>query len=212
MQIVVSNRADRMALPIGVRSLIVDGDPSRQIWVEELLGSFGYNTALCCASLDELVSALPKMDKGPKLVVLCTDKVNESLIKQLERFTATHSLPVLMLSQDTSPTSTKSALKAGVTGYMVVGVEGNRIKQAIETTLAQYEVITGLKAEISSLKNLLNDRIIIEKAKGLIMKNKHLNEDQAFRYLREYSMKKGLKMVKVAEMIIDAAEIFDASS
>ena len=207
----ISNIADRMALPVGVRSLIVDNDPNRQMWVEELLCNFGYSTALCCADLNELHKEFSGLENGPKLVILCTDKVSERLLKQLEQFTAVYPLPVLMLAEDTSPASIRSALEAGVTGYMVVGVQGNRIKQAIETTLVQFDVITELKAEIRSLQAQLNDRIVIEKAKGLVMKSRGISEDEAYRYLRDYSMKKGIKLARVAEIILTTAEIFETS-
>ena len=66
-----------------------------------------------------------------------------------------------------------------------------------------------MQKQITELKNTLQDRIIIEKAKGVIMKNKQLDEDKAYVYLRNYSMDRGLKMVDVANMINATEELMN---
>ena len=208
MQVVVDNRARRLTMPASAKSLVVDSDSKRRIVVEELLGNIGYTTAESCASFDELAGI--KRSTGTNFIlVVCTSTVTDALLQSLQHFLNKASMPVLMIAEEVSAKSMQQAMEAGVSSFLTLHIQGNRIQQAIDAAFANFTVIDGFRQEVVDLKIQLHDRVIIEKAKGLVIKNRQLDEKQAYGYLRDYSMKKSMKMVDVANMVIAAAELLD---
>lgn len=208
MQVVIDNRMTRVTMPASIKSLVVDHDAQRRVLVEELLSNMGYSTLESCASISELTLQRQSAN-GKHLLVLCANEVNGNLINQLKELLKNHSMPVLMLAEDIDKEAMADAMKAGVTAFLSLGIQGNRIKQAIDSAFANFSVVTDLHEQIEGLKTRLDDRIVIEKAKGLIMKNRSLDEEKAYAFLRDYAMKNGKKLVDVAQMMIVTAELLD---
>lgn len=203
MQLVANNIKDRL-MPASVKALVVDEDSNRSALVQELLNNIGYKSTQYVGD----ISSLPKEIKEKvDLLVVCTAKLTAVYLENLKKIISVSTVPVLMMSEDASSDSMKKAMAIGVHAYMVLGVQGNRMKYFIDFAFANYGVVQKLQQEIIELRTSLSNRIAIEKAKGLVMKNKQLDEEDAYTYLRSYAMNRGLKMVDVATMINEAEEI-----
>lgn len=209
MQVVVDNRVTRLTMPASIKSLVVDSDAKRRVLVEELLGNIGYTTAESIPAIEDLSLQENWQARASYLLVICTSAVTDELLRTLQSFLDKNPMPVLMMSEDVSTQTTNKAIDAGVSCFLTLHVQGNRIEQAIDSAFANFTVLQELKTQITDLRTQLHDRVTIEKAKGLIIKNKHLDEKQAYQYLRDYSMKKSMKMIDVANMVIAAAELLE---
>ena len=206
---VIDNQISRVASPKRIRSLVVDGDSQRRILVEELLSNMGYSTLESAESIADLASGTKRLDDQNLLLVLCVDSATDHLISQLQIFLKSRAMPVLMLAENIDQDGMRNAMKSGVTAFLSLSVQGNRVKQAIDSAFANFSVVNDLQQKISALDSRLENRVTIDKAKGLVMKTKGLDESQAYSYMREYAMKNGKKLIEVAEMTIATAELLD---
>jgi response regulator NasT len=96
---------------------------------------------------------------------------------------------------------------AGVSAYIVAGLSPERIRPILEVAMARFEHEQGLRSELAHAKTELQDRKVIDRAKGLLMQRQSLSEDAAFAKLRKAAMDKGLRMGEVAQRMLDAADL-----
>lgn len=200
------NMEDRLH-SAGVKALIFDNDINRCVLIQELLVNIGYSTVGCIGHISQLSEQLNK--RHFDILIVCQVRVSSDFLEQLKQTLAGCSLPVMMMSEDNSIEALSQVIGAGIHAYMVLGVQGNRIKFSVDTAFANFRVMQSMQQQIAELQNTLQNRIIIEKAKGVIMKNKQLSEGEAYVYLRNYSMGRGLKVVDVANMINATEELMN---
>lgn len=83
----------------------------------------------------------------------------------------------------------------------------NRVRSAIDLAKANFSNTLGLREELDEARTALRERKIIERAKGIIMRERGLSEDEAYASLRNRAMQRGVRLIVVAEMINEAAEV-----
>lgn len=198
-------------MPAGVKALILDSDNNRRALIQELLANIGYNTVGCIGNISQLPEQLVKQSNSRyfDILIICQTRIYNNFLEQLHQTLSGFSIPVMMMSEDNSAEALNQTISAGIHAYMLLGVQGNRIKFSVDTAFANFQVIQSMQQKITELQNTLQNRITIEKAKGVIMKNKQLDEGKAYVYLRNYSMHRGLKIVDVAKMINETEELMN---
>jgi response regulator NasT len=115
--------------------------------------------------------------------------------------------PIVMFTEDQDPESMEAAVEAGVSAYIVAGLQGERIKPVLQVALAQFKREQKLLDELSDTKSKLAERKVIEKAKGLLMERQRFTEEQAYQKLRSMAMSKNLKLSEVAQRILDVEDL-----
>jgi response regulator NasT len=112
-----------------------------------------------------------------------------------------------MFAQDAARDSIREAVRAGVNAYVVDGLSPERITPIVETALARFEAFQAVKDELAETRTKLSERKLIERAKGILMKEKGLPEDAAFRMLRKLAMDKNLSLAAISEQVITVAKL-----
>lgn len=210
MQVVVSSKMQSVTMPASAKSLVVARDDQRRLLVIELLNNMGFNTIESETEIPALEQYLLANDSTQNLfLVFYAEALSELILQQLKDLLACRTMPVLVLIDELDQELMTKAMQAGVSAFISLSMQGNRMENAIYSAFANFDVVSNLQQQISSLEDRLNNRIIIDKAKGLIMKNRGLDESEAYDYLRKYAMKKGHKLLQVAEMTIATAELLD---
>jgi response regulator NasT len=97
----------------------------------------------------------------------------------------------------------KAAFAAGITAYIVDGIKPTRVKAVLDVAYARFEHERELRAELDNAKTQLAERKVLERAKGLLMKQMNLSEDDAFKRLRKMAMDRNIKLVEAAQRVID---------
>ena len=97
----------------------------------------------------------------------------------------------------------KAALSAGITAYIVDGIKPTRVKAVLDVAYARFEHERELRAELDTAKTQLAERKVLERAKGMLMKQMNLSEDDAFKRLRKMAMDRNIKLVEAAQRVID---------
>jgi len=114
------------------------------------------------------------------------------------------------IASDGSEEAIRAATRAGVAAYVVDGLDENRIKTIVEVAVARFEERQDLRDQLEEANTKLAERKLIERAKGLLMKSRNLDEEAAFTALRKAAMDRKLKLVEVAQRIVDAADLLGA--
>jgi response regulator NasT len=111
---------------------------------------------------------------------------------------------------DQSDTSMiERAIESGVSAYVVDGLRKERVKSIVDTAITRYRAFSRLREELDRAKQQLEDRKLIERAKGILMKHKGLTEDEAYAQMRTAAMRDNLRLSQVAQAIITAARLLE---
>lgn len=115
--------------------------------------------------------------------------------------------PIVLFTDDSDTSHVKDAIAAGVTAYVVAGLASDRVKPVLDVALARFQHEEGLRRELADAKTQLQDRKIIDRAKGILMSRHRCGEQEAYERLRKASMDKGLRLADVAQRVIDVADM-----
>ena len=115
--------------------------------------------------------------------------------------------PIVMFTNNSDQATARAAVAAGVSAYVVAGLSPQRIRPIFDLALARFEHEQTLRTNLEHAKNQLQDRKVIDRAKGILMQRQGLSEEAAFKKMRKTAMDKGLKLRDVAQRLLDAAEL-----
>jgi len=113
--------------------------------------------------------------------------------------------PVLLLTAFSQADIVEKAKHSGVLAYLVKPVREDNLFPAMEIALTRFKEIQSLELELNDVKNSLEMRKILDRAKGILMDAYNLNESEAYRRIQQYSMAKRKTIKEVAEAIIRSA-------
>ena len=144
----------------------------------------------------------------PEVLVMSVDFLDASTLDQLVRVNEACPLPVAVFAKQSTPEVLKIALKAGVDSYVVDDVQAHRVPALIDLSIARFNQVYGLSVELQKTKDKLIERKLIERAKGILMQQKQLSEDEAYVQMRKLSMNEGQSMAELSRKVISVSEIF----
>lgn len=143
----------------------------------------------------------------PDMIIVDAESDARDVLEHVVIATRDERRPIVMFTDDQDPHSMEAAVDAGVSAYVVDGLQSERIKPVLQVALAQFKREQKLLDELSDTKSKLAERKVIEKAKGLLMQRQGFSEDQAYQKLRSMAMSKNLKLSEVAQRILDVEDL-----
>ena len=143
----------------------------------------------------------------PDLIVVDAESQGRDILEHVVLATRDERRPIVMFSGEEDTAYLRKAVAAGVSAYVAAGTPAERIKPVLEVAMARFEMEESLRRELASARSELADRKVLDRAKGLLMSRQGLTEPQAHARLRKAAMDKGLKLVEVAQRLIDAADL-----
>lgn len=187
-----------------MRVLVVDESPERGDILREGLRRAGYEVSGSLSSPVSLVATIKQL--MPDVIVIDTESPSRDMLEHLVALTQHTPRPVVMFSSDGAPETIREAVRAGVSAYVVDGLDPNRIKTIIEVAVARFEDFQRLREELAEANQKLSERKLVERAKGRLMKSRGLDEEAAYALLRRAAMDRKLKLAEVAQLVIDAPQ------
>jgi response regulator NasT len=115
--------------------------------------------------------------------------------------------PIVMFAEKTDSATIEQAVRAGVSAYIVDGLSDTRLKPIMDVAIARFREFHALKEELQRTKTDLADRKDIEKAKGIIMRQRQCDESEAYTALRKMAMDTNKKLGDVARSVIEVASL-----
>jgi len=143
----------------------------------------------------------------PDAVLIDSDSPSRDILEQLVIVSRDNPRPVVMFADDADQEVIKQAIRAGVAAYVYDGIKPSRIKALLEVAAARFQADQQLKQELAKTQDKLSERKLVEKAKGILMQQKQLSEDEAYQLLRRTAMNRNIRIAELAEQIVATANL-----
>ena len=143
----------------------------------------------------------------PDMIIVDAESDARDVLEHIVIATRDERRPIVMFTESDDTASMEAAVAAGVSAYIVAGLQSDRIKPVLNVALARFKREQKLLDELSDTKSKLAERKVIERAKGLLMERQRFTEEQAYQKLRSMAMSKNLKLSEVAQRILDVEDL-----
>lgn len=185
--------------------LVVDGTTERAEALREGLERAGYTVAAALESPLELLRAVEST--RPDVVVIHTDSPSRDVLEHIVMMSRDQPRPIVMFASDDAPGIIRDAVRAGVSAYVVDGLEPARVKAIVEVAVARFAEHQRLRDQLAQTEQKLEERKLVERAKGLLMKARGMDEAQAYEALRRLAMERGKRIGDVARQLIEMGSL-----
>lgn len=142
---------------------------------------------------------------SPDIVLIDIDNPTRDMMEELTLASGPLDRPVAMFVSGQAGGLAQAAIEAGVSAYVVDGLSPARIKPVMDTAIARFRMIRQMRNELAETRRALEERKVIDRAKGLLMKAKGIDEDAAYALLRKAAMDQGRRVADVAEALVTAS-------
>lgn len=187
------------------RVLIAEDNAKTRLFLKNQLELLGYSVVGSASNGKDAVEMVVEL--RPTLVIMDVKMPQMDGIEAARAITAKTVVPIILITGISSEDMALQAIDAGVFAYLVKPVTKKQLEPAIRLALARYDEFKSLKGEVSDLKDAIETRKVVEKAKGILMKRSNLSEEDAFKMMQTHSQKENKKMRDIAEAIISASKL-----
>jgi len=146
---------------------------------------------------------------NPSVILFNTNEPNERLLQIILDVNNACAIPIVLFSDDVDTKVIDKVIKSGVSGYVVNGRESKRIKSIIDIAIARFSEQKLLKDELEKTKSKLEERKLMDRAKGILMKTRGLSEDESYHTLRKLAMNRNIAISEMAKNVISMVELLE---
>ncbi|MFD1793864.1 ANTAR domain-containing response regulator [Ochrobactrum teleogrylli] len=183
--------------------LIIDENAIRSSIIEEGLREAGHGKVVVINKMHGIARMIETLN--PDVIVIDIENPNRDMMEHLFQLTRTVSRPIAMFVDRSDTASIEAAVEAGVSAYIVDGLKKERVKPILDMAVSRFNAFSRLQRELADAKSALEERKVVERAKGILMKMRGLSEEDAFALLRQTAMNEKEKMSDIAQSIVTAA-------
>lgn len=165
--------------------------------------------ALSEAGFDVIAESGPTIDLPdrvealkPDVILIDSESPGRDVLEQVVMVSRTQPRPIVMFTDEQDPQVMRQAIRSGVSAYIVEGIQTQRLKPILDVAMARFESEQTLRSQLQAREAQLNERKRIEQAKGILMKLRQCDEEEAYTLMRRQAMGRQQKLIQVAEQII----------
>ena len=192
-------------MSLETRILLIDDSAERVVFLNRILNECGYEYVTSCAPSDIILDHVSKFN--PEVILIDVFSPSRDTLEQLTTIRDANPRPVVLLSQDDNMQTIEAAFKCGVTAYVSRDVTRSQAKPIIDTAMITFASFQSLKNELDEVREELQQKKIVEKAKGILMADYDLSEEDAYQRLRKFAMDRKRSMSDVANQIIEIKKL-----
>lgn len=179
--------------------------PDRTVLIEHALNAARHHVVTVIRPDDDL--CFYARQARPDAVVASLATPDPAVVQQLEQLSRECPLPVVVFTDRSDNAPLRAAVKAGVSAYVVDGLEPERVEPVLQTALVRFREFQALRQERDAAITELAERKLVERAKGILMRRRNLPENVAYTALRKMAMDRGKRLAEVAESIVTAEDM-----
>jgi response regulator NasT len=194
-----------MAADQSPKIVIVDESPIRAAILQEGLREAGFTGVVHISEMHNLLARIYALD--PDVILIDLENPSRDVLEQMFQVSRAVRRPIAMFVDQSDAASIQASVDAGVSAYIVDGLKKERIKPILDLCISRFNAFSKLRDELERTKSALEDRKIVDRAKGILMKLKGLNEDEAYVLLRSTAMREKKKIGEIAQSIVTASEL-----
>jgi len=189
-----------------LRIVIVDENPIRAAILQDGLKEAGHVNVTRIADRNGLLARIYAID--PDVILIDLENPSRDELEQMFQMSRAVKRPIAMFVDQSDTASIQASVDAGVSAYIVGNLQKERIKTILDLCISRFNAFARLQDELDRAKSALEERKVIDRAKGILMKAKSLSEETAYALLRKTAMNENKKIVEIAQSVITAAELF----
>lgn len=144
---------------------------------------------------------------APDVVLIDINNPTRDMLEELTLASGPLERPVAMFVSGAAGDLAGAAIEAGVSAYVVDGLSPDRLKPVIDTAIARFRMVRQIRTELEETRRALEERKLIDRAKGLLMKARGIDEDKAYALLRKAAMDQNRRVADVAQALVTAADL-----
>lgn len=188
-----------------LRVMVVDENAGRSAILEQALVDNGYEVVARLNSPRNLAAEVAQVN--PDVVIIDMQSPDRDTLESMRTVSRDQPRPIVMFAEKSDGDTIRSAVSAGVSAYVVDGMDASRLQPILEVAIARFREFQALRSELEDARSKLADRRDVDKAKGILMKQRGMSEDEAYKALRKMAMDRNVKIGEAARMLIAAAEL-----
>lgn len=185
--------------------VVVEKDRDRALLIVDGLAEAGDFDVFIIG--DEVGLARKIAERNPDLVLIDAGNPSRDVLEELTLATAPMERPVAMFVDQSDGSLTKAAIEAGVSAYVVDGLRAERIKPILDAAIARFHMVQRMRVELAETRRALEERKVIDRAKGILMRARKIGEEEAYALLRRTAMDQGRKVADVAAALVMTADL-----
>jgi response regulator NasT len=194
-----------MATDSSFKIVIVDESPIRTAILEEGLRDAGFTGVTHIGEMHNLLARIYALD--PDVILIDLENPSRDILEQMFQVSRAVRRPIAMFVDQSDAESIHESVEAGVSAYIVDGLKRERIKPILDLCISRFNAFARLQDELARTKSALEDRKMLDRAKGVLMKLKGLTEDEAYVLMRSTAMREKKKIGEIAQSIVTASEM-----
>ncbi len=190
-----------MSKPLSV--VLIDDNPARAEIVESGLRDAGY---VLLARLDGTYDLAARVSVlQPDVIVISIDNPGRDAIEDLRRTTEQQPRPIALFADRSDPATIAAGMEAGVSAYVVKGLTQDRVQPVVDVAVAHFNRYHTMREELERARLSLVERKTVDRAKGLLMEQKGIGEEAAYKLLRKLAMDQNKRIGEVAQDLLTYA-------
>jgi response regulator NasT len=188
-----------------LKIVIVDESPVRAAILADGLREAGFTQVLRIEETANLLARIYSID--PDVVLIDLENPSRDVLEQMFQMSRAVKRPIAMFVDQSDTASIQASVDAGVSAYIVDGLKKERVKHILDLCISRFNAFSRLQTELENTRTALEERKVIDRAKGILMKARNLSEDDAYALLRRTAMNENRKIAEIAQSIVTAAAL-----
>jgi response regulator NasT len=188
-----------------LRILVVDQNVTRASILEEGLREAGYLNVSVVRDMQNLMRRI--VDADPDVIFIDLENPNRDVLEQMFQVSRCVRRPIAMFVDHSDADMIRAAVEAGVGAYVVDGLRKERVRAILDMAVSRFGVFEQLRDELDKARLELEERKVIERAKGILMRDRGLSEEAAYALLRKAAMNENRRLAEVAQSVVTAARL-----
>jgi response regulator NasT len=186
-----------------LKIVIVDQNPTRAAVLEDALREAGHAHIVRLDESSQLLARICALDAD--VVIIDLETPRRAVLEQMFEVSRAVNRPVAMFVEESDKAAIEAAVDAGVSAYVVGGLRKERIANIVDLCISRFNAFARLREELERARGALEERKVIDRAKGILMTAKNLTEDAAYGLLRKAAMNENKRIAEVAQSVVTAA-------
>ncbi|MBS7699971.1 MULTISPECIES: ANTAR domain-containing response regulator [unclassified Chelatococcus] len=186
-----------------LKILVIDDNRVRVSIIEAGLRDAGYDQVTLVNDVAGIARRIQELE--PDVIIIDLENPNRDMLEDMFQLSRAVKRPIAMFVDRSDSASIEAAVDAGVSAYVVDGLRKERVKPILDMAISRFNAFSRMERELEEARSELENRKLIERAKGILMKSRGLSEDGAYALLRKTAMNQNRKIAEIAQSLITAA-------
>ena len=194
------------AKPLAI--LVIDENRIRASIIEAGLREAGHDAVTLVHDVAGIARKIA--DVNPDVIVIDLENPNRDMLENMFQLSRAVKRPIAMFVDRSDRAAIEAAVDAGVSAYVVDGLRQERVKPILDMAISRFNAFSRMARELEEAKSELENRKLIERAKGILMKSRNMSEDAAYALLRKTEMNQNRRIAEIAQSLVTAAGLLEA--